>query len=95
MERQEIIAKSEEVVSLIPFGSKQYLEDSYKEMATELLDAKLYNNSLEATIYDELGEEGSIKVHDKVAEIYENEFSTEEEKISPEVKAVLDKLFAQ
>ncbi len=96
MERLEIIEKSENVISLIPFKSKQFVEESYKEMATELLDAKSYSDCLFEATNEILGEEETIAVYEKAEEIFESEVSLDtdkEEEVSSEQKAVLDKMF--
>lgn len=96
MERQEIIAKSEEVISLMPFKSKQYMEENYREMATELLDAKSYSECLFEATNEILGEEEARNVYERAEAIYEKETSSldeKEEEVSSDQKAVLDKLF--
>lgn len=95
MERQEIIEKSQEVLSSILFKSKREIEENYREMATELLDAKIYSDNIDDAIMTHLSKEQAIKVFDRANEIYDKEFSLEEEpcEITEEDKEVLNLLF--
>lgn len=95
MERQEIIEKSQEVLSSILFKSKREIEENYREMATELLDAKIYGDTLDFAIMEHLDEEQATKVFDKANEYYDDEFSLEDKpmEIPEEQKELFEQLF--